>query len=74
MRYVVDIDGTICTPGPTDEMRYEQAMPIQDRIDKINKLYDEGHTIVYLMPEGWVDIIILWTWQSKNFMNLQKYN
>ena len=38
MRYVIDIDGTICTPGPTDEMRYEQAMPIQDRIDKINKL------------------------------------
>ena len=52
MRYVVDIDGTICTPGPTDEMRYEQALPIQDRIDKINKLYDEGHTIVYLTARG----------------------
>ena len=52
MRYVVDIDGTICTPGPTEEMRYEQALPIQDRIDKINKLYDEGHTIVYLTARG----------------------
>ena len=58
MRYVVDIDGTICTPGPTEEMRYEQAMPIQDRIDKINKLYDEGH---YRIPtaRGMVDTIIL---------------
>ena len=74
MRYVVDIDGTICTPGPTEEMRYEQAMPIQDRIDKINKLYDEGHTIVYLTARGMVDTIILWTWQSKNSMNLQRYN
>jgi|TARA_R100000027_G_scaffold44765_1_gene33800 hypothetical protein len=52
MRYVIDIDETICTPGPTEEMRYEQAMPIQDRIDKINKLYDEGHTIVYLTARG----------------------
>ena len=52
MRYVIDIDGTICIPGPTEEMRYEQAMPIQDRIDKINKLYDEGHTIVYLTARG----------------------
>ena len=52
MRYVIDIDGTICTPGPTEEMRYEQAMPIRDRISKINKLYDEGHTIVYLTARG----------------------
>ena len=37
MRYVVDIDGTICIPGPTDETRYDQALPIQDRIDEINK-------------------------------------
>ena len=52
MRYVVDIDGTICIPGPTDEMRYDQALPIQDRIDEINKLYDEGHTIIYLTAIG----------------------
>lgn len=52
MKYVIDIDGTICTPGPTDETRYEQALPIRDRIDRINKLYDEGHTIVYLTARG----------------------
>jgi hypothetical protein len=33
-------------------MRYEQALPIQDRIDKINKLYDDGNTIVYLTARG----------------------
>ena len=52
MRYVIDIDGTIWTPGPTDEMRYEQALPIKDSIDKINKLYEEGNTIVYLTARG----------------------
>jgi len=52
MRYVVDIDGTICTPGTTEETRYTEALPIQSRIDKINKLYDEGHIIVYLTARG----------------------
>jgi len=52
MRYVVDIDGTICIPGKTEDTRYTEALPIQDRIDKINKLYDEGHTIVYLTARG----------------------
>ena len=54
MRYVVDIDGTICTPGKTEETRYTEALPIQSRIDKINRLYDEGHTIVYLTARGMV--------------------
>ena len=44
MKYVVDIDNTICTP--TVGRNYEDAQPWHTRIDKINKLYDEGHTIV----------------------------
>jgi len=52
MRYVIDIDGTICTPGTAEETRYTEALPIQDRIDKINKLYDDGHTIIYLTARG----------------------
>jgi histidinol phosphatase-like enzyme len=52
MKYVIDIDGTICIPGSTEETRYKNSIPIQSRIDKINKLYDEGHTIVYLTARG----------------------
>ena len=74
MRYVVDIDGTICTPGKTEDTRYTEALPIQDRIDKINKLYDEGHTIVYLTARGMGGTKIMQTWQRKNFTNLQRYN
>ena len=38
MRYCIDIDGTICTP--TVGRDYHKAEPWQDRITKINKLYD----------------------------------
>jgi len=56
----VDIDETICQ---TPESRcYEDAKPIQENINKINKFYDEGHTIVYWTSRGsrkqidWYDI------------------
>ena len=74
MRYVIDIDGTICIPGPTEETRYEQALPIQDRIYKINKLYDEGNTIVYLTARGMGRHKNMQTWQRKSFMNSLKYS
>lgn len=48
--YYVDIDETICkTPENRD---YENAEPIQKNIEKINKLYEEGHTIVYWTARG----------------------
>ena len=49
MRIVVDIDGTICT---TTYPHYYLAKPYLDRIEKLNKLYDEGHEIVYLTARG----------------------
>lgn len=46
----VDIDETICkTPADRD---YSKSVPIQDRIERINKLYDEGNTIVYWTARG----------------------
>ncbi|CAB4134394.1 hypothetical protein UFOVP273_52 [uncultured Caudovirales phage] len=47
--YVIDIDGTILH-SPTSD--YTQSTPIFDRISKINKLYDEGHTIIYWTARG----------------------
>ncbi len=46
----VDIDETICN-SPEDR-DYSRAVPMQDRIEKINKLYDEGNTIVYWTARG----------------------
>jgi uncharacterized HAD superfamily protein len=44
----VDIDGTICTISHP----YSDAKPLHHYIDKINKLYDEGHTIIYYTARG----------------------
>ena len=46
----VDIDGTICTRQM--DLKYENAEPLNDRIKKINNLYDSGHTIVYWTARG----------------------
>jgi hypothetical protein len=46
----VDIDETIClTPK---SRKYEDSTPIIENIKKINKLYDEGNTIVYWTSRG----------------------
>ena len=49
MTYVFDIDGTICSLTEGD---YKKAKPFKNRIKKINKLYDEGHTIFFLTARG----------------------
>ena len=49
MTYVFDIDGTICS---LTKGNYGFAIPYNDRIQKINKLYDEGHTIIFQTARG----------------------
>tara|TARA_B100000282_G_scaffold217193_1_gene160937 strand:- start:240 stop:560 length:321 start_codon:yes stop_codon:yes gene_type:complete len=49
MVYVFDIDGTICTNSYGE---YKNAVPIRDRISKINKLYDSGNTIIFQTARG----------------------
>lgn len=44
----VDIDGTICSIAKP----YSDAVPRLEQISKINKLYDEGNTIVYYTARG----------------------
>ncbi len=48
MKYVVDIDGTICS----QEKDYSKAQPFLDKIEKINNLYDNGHYVVYFTARG----------------------
>jgi dTDP-glucose 4,6-dehydratase len=46
----VDIDETICkSPENRD---YSLACPFMDKIETINRLYDEGHTIIYWTARG----------------------
>jgi hydroxymethylpyrimidine pyrophosphatase-like HAD family hydrolase len=50
MIYVFDIDGTICTKAI--EFDYEGSEPIRSRIQIINRLYDQGHTIIFQTARG----------------------
>ena len=48
MKYVIDIDGTICE----EVGEVIGRPPYKDRIEYINKLYDDGHTIIYTTARG----------------------
>lgn len=49
MKYIVDIDGTICTNTHGD---YTNAVPYPERIEKINNLYESGNTVIYWTARG----------------------
>jgi hypothetical protein len=50
MTYVFDIDGTLCTKAV--DFDYDASEPIQERIDVVNRLYDEGNKIIMQTARG----------------------
>ena len=53
--YVFDLDGTLChTESNADGhgMRYYEATPFYDRIEVVNNLWKEGHTIIIETARG----------------------
>lgn len=49
MIYVFDLDNTLCK---TEESFYDKATPILERIEKVNELYNKGHTIIIETARG----------------------
>jgi mannose-6-phosphate isomerase-like protein (cupin superfamily) len=49
MRYYIDFDNTLCT---TFERDYVHSQPIMERIERVRKLKEEGHTIVIWTGRG----------------------
>lgn len=47
--YCFDIDGTLCTQETSN---YASAKPFQDRIDRVNALFREGHRIILFTARG----------------------
>ena len=47
----IDIDDTICE---TKGLDYSSAIPIKANVEKANKLYNEGNTIIYWTGRGCV--------------------
>ena len=56
MKYVIDIDGTICNEvfNADGSKNYAIHEPMMDRIAKVNALYEAGHTIKYMTARGCV--------------------
>ena len=50
MRYVVDIDGTICEHR--DRPNFGKGKVFYNRIAKMNALFDHGHEVVYYTARG----------------------
>jgi len=50
MKYVFDLDGTICTQEKSEE--YHLALPVWPVIRKINDLYGAGHEIMIFTARG----------------------
>lgn len=66
MIYVFDLDNTLCV---THESEYINSQPITERINKVNKLYDEGHTIIIETARGCISGKNWWYFTS-NQLNL----
>lgn len=53
MIYIVDIDQTICyTTKKKGQWDYKNSIPMKYRIDRINELYNTGHTVIYWTARG----------------------
>ena len=46
----VDIDETICQTPPT--RKYSESIPIYENIERVNKLFNMGHEVVYWTARG----------------------
>ena len=51
MVYCFDLDGTLCN---TDGNNYKDSTPKKERIEIVNTLYDEGHTVLIDTARGCV--------------------
>ncbi len=49
MKIAVDLDGTLCTWHPRE---YHLAKPNEQHIERVQKLYDKGHTIWIYTARG----------------------
>ena len=62
MIYCFDIDGTVCSSVRNSE--YEKATVFPEALREINRLYDEGHRIIFMTARGsvsgrdWTDVTV----------------
>ncbi len=63
--YLIDIDGTVCDDIKNEDSHlYKDAIPYEGSKEIINKLYDEGNTIVFFTAREYKDkgTTLAWLW------------
>jgi hypothetical protein len=58
------MDGTICTEEKT--FSRSLAKPLKNAIGAINKLYDEGHTIIIYTSRTWMEYEMTTSWLKQH--------
>jgi len=67
MIYCFDLDGTLCT---NTYGKYLESIPYKTAIKEVNRLYDEGHTIIIDTARGGTSKI---DWREKTEKQLQSW-
>ena len=64
MQIIIDIDGTVCT----EERTYSRSLakPLPGAIESVNKLYEEGNTIVFFSARTWMEFEMTTDWLQKH--------
>lgn len=60
----MDLDGTLCKSCPPE--KYSVAEPIKENIEKVNKLYNMGHTIQIYTARSWINYDLTIDWLKRH--------
>lgn len=64
MQIIIDLDGTICT----EEKTYSRALakPLPGAVEKLNQLYEQGHTLIIYSARTWMEYEMTADWLAKH--------
>jgi uncharacterized HAD superfamily protein len=64
MQIIIDLDGTICTEEKTYSRSLAQAK--KGAVEAVNKLYEQGHTIIIYSARTWMEFEMTTAWLKTN--------
>jgi len=64
MQFIIDMDGTICT----EEKTYSRSMakPLEGAVENVNRLFEEGHTIIIYTARTWMEFEMTTDWLQRH--------
>ncbi len=66
MQLIIDLDGTICTEERT--FSRSLARPKPGAVEAVNKLYENGNTIIIYTARTWMEYEMTTDWLEKNMV------